>query len=250
MIPTMLLIAHRGGSGEAPENTLAAFDLAFQGQADGVEADVRLTADRVPVIIHDARFDRTAGQPGLVADTAYADLPQLDVNSWRDLRFSSEHPPRLDEVVRWSADNKVLLRLHCKGPEAEITQLVQQVTGILWGVGDGAAPAEVMASSPSALAAVRRTHPGVHTGLVVSDRVADVIARAIASRADWLHMPHSAITGDIVHRAHHASLIVDAWTVNDAATAAAMASLGVDSIATDYPVAIRDAMAKHASETP
>ena len=246
----MLLIAHRGGSGEAPENTLTAFELAFRGQADGVEADVRLTADGVPIIIHDPRFDRTAHQPGRVADTAYADLAKYDVGSWRDLRFASEHPPRLDEVVRWSADNRVLLRLHCKGPEAELTNLVRLTTQILWGVGDGAAPAEIMASSPTALAAVRQTHPGIRTGLVVSDRVNDPTARAIAARAEWLHLPWASVTDTLVSQAHEASLAVDAWTVNDAPTAAAMASLGVDSIATDFPVAIRDAMFNGESEQP
>jgi glycerophosphoryl diester phosphodiesterase len=244
IIEPMLLIAHRGGSGEAPENTLAAFELAFRGQADGVEADVRLTADGVPVIIHDTRFDRTAHQPGRVSETAYADLPELLVDSWRDLNFPSERPPRLDEVVRWSADNRVLLRLHCKGPEAEIANLVRLTTQILWGVGDGAAPAEVMSSSPAALSAVRLTHPGVRTGLVVSNHVADPVGRAIAGHVEWVHLPWAAATDTIVQRSHDASVAVDAWTVNDTATAKAMACLGVDSIETDFPVAIRDAMSE------
>ncbi len=242
MIDSMLLIAHRGGSGEAPENTLTAFELAFRSQADGVEADVRLTADGVPVIIHDARLDRVARRPGRVSEMAYADLPELHVDSWRDLNFPSERPPRLDEVVRWSADNRVLLRLHCKGPEGEITNLVRLTTRVLWGVGDGAAPAEVMASSPAALSAVRVTHPGVRTGLVVSDRVTDPVSRAIAARAEWVHLPWAAITDAIVQRSHEASVAVDAWTVNDIATARAMDCLGVDSIETDFPVAIREAM--------
>lgn len=241
MIDSMLLIAHRGGSGEAPENTLAAFELAFRGQADGVEADVRLTADGIPVIIHDARFDRTARQPGRVSETPSADLAHIDVG-WRDLHFASERPPRLDEVVRWSADNRVLLRLHCKGREGEIANLVRLTTQILWGVGDGAAPAEVMASSPAALSAVRITHPGVRTGLVVSNHATDPISRAIAGRAEWVHLPWATVTDAIVQRSHDASVAVDAWTVNDGATAKAMASLGVDSIETDFPVAIRDAM--------
>ena len=241
-MPSMLFIAHRGGSGEAPENTLTAFQLAFVGRADGVEADVRLTADGVPIIIHDTCFYRTTHQLGRVADTLYANLPQIDAGSWNDMKFESERPPRLDEVVRWSAENRVLLRLHCKGPEANITSLVRLTTSILWDVGDGAAPAEVMASSPSALAAVRTSHPGVHTGLVASKHVNSPLNRAITGKVDWLHLPWATVTDTIVEQAHQASISVDAWTVNDTPSASSMASHRVDSIATDFPVAIREAM--------
>jgi glycerophosphoryl diester phosphodiesterase len=239
----MLLIAHRGGSGEAAENTLPAFDLAFRGRADGVEADVRLTADGVPIMIHDARFDRTALRPGRVSETISTDLPELHVNRWPEMRESSVHPPRLQEVVRWSAENRVPLRLHCKGVEREIMNLVRLVTGILWAEGDGAAPAEILSSSPVALAAVRESHPGVKTGLVVSERVKDPLARVQAARANWLNMPWASVTETLVQQAHDASLLVDAWTVNSVKVANALQSLGVDSIATDYPVAIRSAMA-------
>lgn len=247
IVSQMLLIAHRGGSGEAAENTLPAFDLAFRGLADGVEADVRLTADGVPIMIHDARFDRTALRPGRVSETVYADLPELHVGRWPEMRYSSVRPPRLHEVVRWSAENRVPLRLHCKGVEREMTHLVRLVTGVLWAEGDGAAPAEILSSSPTALAAVRESHPGVKTGLVVSESVKDPLARAHAARADWLNMPWASVTDHLVQQAHDASILVDAWTVNRVEIAKALEALGVDSIATDYPVAIRAAMASSAT---
>ncbi|MDA1189687.1 MAG: glycerophosphodiester phosphodiesterase family protein [Chloroflexi bacterium] len=194
----MLLIAHRGASGEAPENTFAAFILALAHQADGVEADVRLSSDGVPILIHDPRLDRTAGQPGQVADKDYSDLAPLDVGSWKDAKFAAERMPRLDEVVRWSADNQVLLRLDCKAVERDVASLVRQVTSILWAVGDGLAPAEVMSSSPKALAAAKQTHPGVRTGLVVTNRMADPLSSAKAARSDWMHMHWPRVTAEIV----------------------------------------------------
>ena len=237
----MLLIAHAGASGGAPENTIAALNLALAEVADGVEVDVRLTSDGVPVIIHDPRFDRTARQPGRVADTAYEAIAPLDVGSWRDPKFAGEHLPLLEEVVRWSAANQTLLRLHCKGGAPQVSSLVRLVTSVLWGVGDGAAPAEVMCSSPTALAAVRRTHPGVRTGLVLSNHVGDPLGRAKAARADWLHMPWATITPDLVRDAHVAQFKLDAWTVNEAPTAVRLVAAGVDSIETDFPALLRAA---------
>lgn len=235
----MLLIAHAGASGEAPENTFAAFELALAEHADGVEADVRLTADGVAIVIHDPRLDRTAGQPGRVADARYSELAPLDVGSWKGAEFATEHLPRLDEVVRWSSANQILLRLHCKAVERDIPSLVGQVTSILWAEGDGLAPAEVMSSSPTALATVRQTHPGVRTGLVIMDRVADPLGRARAARSSWVHMPWATVTPELVGQAHEADVSVDAWTVNEVEAATALARMGVDSIATDFPAYLR-----------
>jgi glycerophosphoryl diester phosphodiesterase len=160
---------------------------------------------------------------------------------------SSVRPPRLDEVVRWAAENHVPLRIHCKGIEREITNVARLVTGVLWAEGDGAAPATILSSSPTALAAVRVSYPGVKTGLVLSERVKEPVARARYARADWLIAPWASMTGTLVQQAHDASILVDAWTVNHVEIALALQALGVDSIATDYPVAMRAAMANSAT---
>jgi glycerophosphoryl diester phosphodiesterase len=139
------------------------------------------------------------------------------------------------------------LRLHCKGIEREITNLVRLVTRVLWAEGDGAAPAEILSSSPVALAAVRVSHPGVKTGLVVSERVKDPLRRAKSARANWLNMPWASVTEALVQQAHDASMLVDAWTVNRIEIAKSLQGFGVDSIATDYPVAIRAGMASPAT---
>ena len=89
-----LIIAHRGASAEAPENTLAAFRRAIELKPDGVEFDVRLAADGVPVVIHDATLVRTAGLKRRVADLTSAELAKIDVGSW----FNRRHPHLANEA--------------------------------------------------------------------------------------------------------------------------------------------------------
>src|SRR5512133_60470 len=112
-----LLIAHRGASREAPENTLAAFDLAWQQGADGIEADFRLTADGRIVCLHDATTGRTANLDLVVADSSFAELQQLDVGSWKGTRWQGERIPTLEEVLaRLPLGKRLFIELK-SGPE-------------------------------------------------------------------------------------------------------------------------------------
>ncbi|MBI3764479.1 MAG: glycerophosphodiester phosphodiesterase [Chloroflexi bacterium] len=93
-----LVLAHRGALRDAPENTLAAFRRAMALGADGVELDVKLTRDGVPIIMHDATADRTTDGTGRIADLTLAELKSLDAGSWFDVEFKGERVPRLDEA--------------------------------------------------------------------------------------------------------------------------------------------------------
>jgi glycerophosphoryl diester phosphodiesterase len=97
-LPRPLIIAHRGASAYAPENTLASFNLAIEQQADAIELDVKLSADGVPVIIHDASVDRTTDGHGKVAKLTLAELRQLDAGSFFSETFRGEKIPTLEEV--------------------------------------------------------------------------------------------------------------------------------------------------------
>jgi glycerophosphoryl diester phosphodiesterase len=96
---TPQIIAHRGASNEAPENTLAAFRLAWRRGADGIEGDFRLTADGEIVCIHDRTTGRVAGEDLVVAETAYRDLRALDVGAWKGAEWTGQRIPALQEVL-------------------------------------------------------------------------------------------------------------------------------------------------------
>lgn len=94
-----LIIAHRGASAAAPENTLVAFRLAWEEGADGIEGDFYLTADGEVVCMHDKTTKRTAKVDLPVTKTAWSELAELDVGSWKDPRYAGERPPLLEEVL-------------------------------------------------------------------------------------------------------------------------------------------------------
>ena len=97
-LPQPLIFAHRGASAHAPENTLAAFELALAQGADGIELDVKLSADGHAVVIHDAAVDRTTGAHGMVKDLSLAELRALGAGSFFSEKFSAEKIPMLEEV--------------------------------------------------------------------------------------------------------------------------------------------------------
>ena len=101
------LIAHRGASADAPENTMAAFRLAADSGVTWVEFDVKLTHDGVPILMHDDTLDRTTGGKGTVADTNWADIQTLDAGSWFDKRFKDERVPHLVDVLRLCLERNI-----------------------------------------------------------------------------------------------------------------------------------------------
>jgi len=111
------IIAHRGASHDAPENTIAAFNLAWQQNADGIEGDFHLTKDMEIVCIHDATTKRTAGQTLMVAEATLAELRRLDAGSWKGDQWRGARIPTIDEVLATVPEGKkVFIELKC-GPE-------------------------------------------------------------------------------------------------------------------------------------
>ena len=115
--PVPLIVAHRGASFDAPENTLAAFRLAWAQNADGIEGDFYLSRDGHVVCIHDDTTERTAGVNLKVADSTLAELKQVDVGSWKNEKFTGERIPTLQEVIATvPAGKRIVIELKA-GPE-------------------------------------------------------------------------------------------------------------------------------------
>lgn len=116
-VRTTRVVAHRGASFDAPENTLAAFRLAWKQQADGVEGDFYLSRDGHIVCIHDDTTERTSGVNLSVADSTLAELRQLDVGSWKNRRYAGEKIPTLPEVLETVPQGKLIVIELKVGPE-------------------------------------------------------------------------------------------------------------------------------------
>jgi glycerophosphoryl diester phosphodiesterase len=125
-----LVIAHRGSSAYAPENTLAAFQLAAEQQADAIELDVDLTRDGHVVVMHDAAIDRTTDGSGYVGDLTLTEIRQADAGAWKDAAFKGERVPLLEEVLE-AVGQQLLINVEIKdrsllgnGLEAQVAALI------------------------------------------------------------------------------------------------------------------------------
>ena len=130
------IIAHRGFSAIAPENTLAAFSAAIQHGANSIEFDIQLSADGVPVVIHDATLDRTTGTTGTVTEKVLAELKALDAGSWFSEEYASERIPTLKEVLIAVKSIKRFIYLdvkkHCEWSNSAISDFIKLLVDEGW----------------------------------------------------------------------------------------------------------------------
>jgi glycerophosphoryl diester phosphodiesterase len=241
-----LRIAHRGASALAPENTLAAFKEAIRLGADLIECDVHLSADDVPVIIHDDTVERTTNGRGAVAALACSRLRRLDAGAWFSPRFRGERIPTLEEALE-CARGRCGLNIEIKGPSrhrragpaaaaaaAGVSRVARAVSGALRRTGFKE-PVIVSSFSLQALRAARAHMPHVRLGHLASRSLRGLRA---AHRTLGLHAVHPHVrlaTSRRVRLAHRLGLIVLFWTVNDVRLMRRLLALGCDGLMTDDP---------------
>lgn len=245
-----LIIAHRGASADAPENTLAAANLAWEQGADGIEGDFYLSADGRVVAIHDANVKRTAGVNGHVAKMTLAELQNLDVGGWKHERFAGERIPTLtqwlDTAENAPADALFLLEIK-SGPET-IGPIKKAID---------AHPIDkrrirIIAFKDSVIAESKRQMPDIDAYLLTSFRkdkatgvwspsAIELIARLKKCSADGVDVNanENVIDAAFVNALRAADYELHCWTVNDVAAADRYRKLGFDSITTDRPALLR-----------
>ena len=228
-----LIIAHRGASGSAPENTLAAFSLAVEQGAQVIEIDVHMTADGYPVVIHDATVDRTTNGTGLVREKNLADLSRLDAGAWFSPRFAGERIPTLEEVVAW-AKSRVALAIEIKNAPYCYAGVEASVTGVLKRH-DAIEENEVFSFDHLCVMRIKDREPHLLTGVCYVADPPDHRVLAAAANATALHPMYHYLRAEAVRDAHAANLLVFPWTVNTYQDIRQMAALGVDGIVTDFP---------------
>jgi glycerophosphoryl diester phosphodiesterase len=234
-----VVVAHRGGATHAPENTLAAYRAAIAGGATLAETDIHMSADGVPVVIHDPTTDRTTGVSGRVAERTWAELAPLDAGRWFAPEFAGESLPTLGALLDVTHDTLVLC--------IEIKEGVGLVEAVAREVDARGMRGQVIVFSfdPAALAGIRSAMPDVPTLLLAShtptppryDRDA-VLSTAAAVGAAAVGFSHKLVTAELVEAAHTAGLPVFTWTVNLPEDVARVRALGVDGIISDAPAEV------------
>jgi glycerophosphoryl diester phosphodiesterase len=227
---TPAVIAHRGASAHAPENTAAAFRLAARMGADSFETDLRCTRDRRFVLVHDARVNRTTNGRGRVARFESAALLRLDAGRWFEEEFAGQHVLTLEEGLALAEELDMRMYLEIKIPLDEFLRPALIAT-LLQTRFDRVV---LLSFRRSTLRALRAEEPRLKTALLVR-RVRPSVRAALLAQATLLAPHRRRVTAPIVAAAHRAGIGVLTWTVNDEREMQKIAAMGVDGIMTNWP---------------
>ena len=236
MIALPRIIAHRGASGTAPENTLAAFRAAAAAGATWVEFDATLTSDARPVVFHDDELDRTTDGSGLLAETPFETLKHLDAGSWFGASFAGEMVPTLEEVLETLASLSLGFNMEIKpdpGREAETAAISLATVAEGWPEG---LPTPLISSFSRVCVSVAKDHAPQLPRSFLFDRRPDdwrdlgATLDLFGFGANQAHLDEPQ-----VHEMKAAGYRLSAYTVNSPERASLLFNWGVDAIFTDHP---------------
>ena len=229
-----LIFAHRGASKLAPENTMPAFELARAAGADGIETDVQLTKDQIPVLIHDENLRRTTNGTGFVQDYTYAQLRLLDAGSWFSPKFSDSYIVTLDEFLRWFRDQPMFLNLELKTNVIEYKNIERIVYESLkrYHVLERTV---ISSFNSDSLLRMKDINPSIETAFLTSTNMRNLPQYAKSLECDALHVKHRLLDKKLVKRCHKENLSLRIYTVNRPAMMKKCFQLGVNGIFTDVP---------------
>ncbi|MBP1157393.1 MULTISPECIES: glycerophosphodiester phosphodiesterase [unclassified Paenibacillus] len=232
----MLIIAHRGASGYAPENTMKAFQLAVDMKADGMELDLHLTKDGEVVICHDDDVKRTTNGQGLIKELTLEQLRRLDAGAWHSEPYAGETIPTLQEFMAVASGTNMLINF-------EIKNLPYYHKGIeeklIRSVRDHDMLDRVIVSSFDhyALAETARLEPSMKLGALFSTNIIKPwdYVRQLPFAVYSLHPHYSFVDEAYIRQSHAHGFKVYPYTVNEGEWAAPLAQAGLDGVITDVP---------------
>lgn len=240
------IVAHRGASFDAPENTLPAFRLAWEKGADAIEGDFYLTRDKKIVCIHDRTTKRYCEQNLAVADSTLKQLRSLDVGLYKSPRFRGVRIPTLTEVLSTvPQDKKIYIEIKC-GPE-----IVPRMLATIQESGLGGDQVIFISFDRNVIAACKEASPAHKafwlTGLkkqkgVVIPSIETVLQTLKKTGADGVSSSTEHLTQEYIQAIQRNGFEYHVWTINDPATARRLTEWGVQSITTDRPDEIRKAI--------
>ncbi|MDP4549529.1 glycerophosphodiester phosphodiesterase family protein [Alkalihalobacillus macyae] len=229
-------VAHRGASGYAPENTMAAFEKAVKMKADYIEIDVQQTKDGELIVIHDTSVERTTDGSGMVKDLTLEELKQLDAGSWFGEEFAGEKLPTLAEVLdAYRGKSGILIELKSPSLYPGIEENV--VAELTKRNMDKPNNNKIILQSfdHESVETFHSILPSVPTGVLVSYTMSDNNLRDVSRFADYVNPGKWLITSDYVDRIHDNGMLAQTWTVRDKESVEPLIQAGVDGIITDYP---------------
>ncbi len=240
---TVINCGHRGASGHAPENTLAAIRLAMAMGAQMVEIDVQQTADDQLVLLHDDSLRRTTNGNGLLWQKKLVELQGLDAGGWFDAKFAGEPLPTLEQtiaLVRGKIKLNIEVKLH--GHERNIAKLVVEVIRR-----EGFATECLITSFGHAVAdEIKQLAPELRVGYIFGPR--EFREAVFTAPVEVLSAHYSLVNAEFMRKARATGKAVHVWTVNDKDLMTRLIDLGVEAIITNYPDRLAEVLQTTAEE--
>jgi glycerophosphoryl diester phosphodiesterase len=231
-MPQPLVIAHRGASADAPENTIAAFELALEQGADGIEIDVHLSKDDHPVVIHDFTLERTSDGAGPVRERTVRELKRLDGGGWRGRLFRGQRIQTLEEVLERFRD-RTRFWIELKGGSDLYAGIEERVVSLIeiYEVLDRAL---VQSFDHTALERIRALNREVKLGTLVAQPPLPPVG-SFPAEADAVCPGVNLLSEGTVQELNAAGVGCYVWTVNEPAQMDRLVKWGVSGIITDRP---------------
>ncbi|MFZ3577101.1 glycerophosphodiester phosphodiesterase [Virgibacillus sp. DJP39] len=228
------IIAHRGASKRAPENTLPAFELAYDLGADGIETDVQLTKDQIPVLIHDEGLKRTTNGYGFVKDYTLNELKQLDAGSWFSPFYANTRLLSLKEFLIWAKDKPLYLNIELKNNKIDYKNLEKIVYKLLKEF-ELLNRTTLSTFNPKSIKRMSKLDKQIDAAFLTSKRRNDLVEYAQSLGAKAIHIKYRLLSRKLVDHCRKEEMAIRVYTVNKTTQIKRCINLNCNGIFTDVP---------------
>ncbi|GAA0481687.1 glycerophosphodiester phosphodiesterase [Salinibacillus aidingensis] len=207
------IFAHRGASQYAPENTMPAFELAYEMNADGIETDVQLTKDHIPVLIHDENVRRTTNGIGFVQDYTLQEIIQLDAGSWFSSSFTNTSIVTLEKFLQWISPKSLKLNLELKNNVIDYKNLESIVYNMVKDY--GLLERTVFSSfNPKSMERMYKLDPAANTAFLTTSKIRRLTQFTRSIGCNGLHIKYRILSSQLVEECRKTGLDLRVFTVN------------------------------------
>lgn len=228
------IVAHRGASKLAPENTMAAFNKCYQQGAHGIETDVQLTKDNIPVLLHDETLKRTTNRKGYLNDYTYQQLQEVDAGSWFGEEFTGERIISLESFLKWAKQKTLYLNLELKNNKIDYKHLEEIVYELLkyYRLLNRTT---ISSFNSTSIKRMKSFNSHVEIAYLTSKKKKNLVSFATYIGANALHIKYRLLQQNVIKQCQQAKMNLRVYTVNRPVHMRKCFHYGCNSIITDYP---------------
>lgn len=229
-----LNLAHRGFSGKYPENTMIAFQKAYEVGADGIELDAQLTKDGTIVIFHDDTLERLTSGKGQLTEWTLEELKSLSINSKGQKGLAEQKIPTLKEYFEWAQDKNLLTNIELKTVNGNDIGLEKKVLKMIEEYG---LEKQIIISSfhKENMIRVKKINATIQTGLLTSKCTKQIIQKAKEIGMDYIHPNALSLNEELIEYVNNYDLKINAWTINEKLDLEKAVEVEINAIITDFP---------------